>query len=146
MSSNDTTTMRVLVLCTGNSCRSQMAEGFLRHYGGGKIFARSAGVAPSRVNPRAIEVMREVGIDISAHTSDSVELYFDDPWDYVITVCDNAKERCPVFPRDVNKLHWPFEDPADATGNDDDIMALFRRVRDEIMEKVKGWVREEPTQ
>jgi len=140
--SGDAKTMRVLVLCTGNSCRSQMAEGFLQEYGQGRIIAASAGVAPSSVNPNAIKVMQEVGIDISGHTSDPVEKYLDEPWDYVITVCDNAKERCPVFPRDVNKLHWPFEDPADATGSVDEVLDLFRRVRDEIGVRVKAWARD----
>lgn len=132
--------MRVLVLCTGNSCRSQMAEGFFRQFGKGEVEAASAGVSPGSVNPNAIAVMKEVGIDISGHTSDPIEKYVDDEWDYVVTVCDNAKERCPVFPKAKNSLHWPFDDPADAEGTDEEVLGEFRRVRDEIAEKVKGWL------
>lgn len=134
--------MRILVLCTGNSCRSQMAEGFFRHYGKGAIEAASAGVAPSVVSTRAIAVMRELGIDISDHRSDPVDMYLGQPWDYVITVCDNAKEQCPHFPGDVKRLHWPFDDPAEATGSEEQVLGVFRRVRDEIQERVRGWVEE----
>jgi len=135
--------MRILVLCTGNSCRSQMAEGLLRHHGQGKIEAASAGVSPSFVNPRAIEVMNEIGIDLSGHSSDPVEEYVDGNWDYVITVCDNAKEQCPVFPGARNSLHWPFDDPADVevtAASDEEKLAVFRRVRDEIDEKIREWL------
>lgn len=132
--------LRVLVLCTGNSCRSQMAEGFFRHYGKGTIEVESAGISPSFVNPNAIRVMQEVGIDISGHTSDPVEEYFGQEWDYVITVCGNAEERCPVFPGKTNRLHWPFDDPAHAVGSEEEVLGMFRRVRDEIGEKVREWV------
>lgn len=120
-----------------------MAEGFFRHYGKGAIEAASAGVAPSVVNPRAIKVMEEAGIDISGHRSESVEVYLGQPWEYVITVCDNARERCPHFPGDVKRLHWPFDDPAEATGTDEEVLGVFRRVRDEIRKRVKDWVEEQ---
>lgn len=127
----------VLFLCTGNSCRSQMAEGFLRALAGDKFEALSAGTKPTVVNPLAIEVMREVGIDISGHRSKNVAEYVGKHFQYVITVCDNAKEQCPIFPGTSIREHWPFDDPADATGSREEKLAVFRRVRDEIAEKVK---------
>jgi arsenate reductase len=123
---------RVLILCTGNSARSQMAEGLLRHMYSDRFEVESAGVEPSHVRPQAIEAMREIGIDISGHRSKSVDEFAGQEFDYVITVCDNAKERCPVFPGKTERIHWSFDDPAEAVGDQAARLAVFRRVRDEI--------------
>ena len=170
---------RILVLCTGNSCRSQMAEGFFNAYGGDSIEVFSAGLEPHGVNPMTIKVMREVGIDISGHTSNNLKEYLDMEFDYVITVCDNAAEKCPVFPgpkghpersrratlgshpelveghvpseaegRLPKRLHWPFFDPAsvlksgasETSASEEEVLQIFRKVRDEIGEKVMGRV------
>ena len=130
--------MRVLILCTGNSCRSQMAHGFLQSFSR-DLEVYSAGTKPAeRVNPKAIEVMKEVGIDLSNHSPKSVELYLNDEWDYVITVCGGANESCPMFTGNVkHRLHIGFDDPSDAIGADEFVMSEFRRVRDEIKEKFK---------
>ena len=127
---------RVLILCTGNSARSQMAEGLLTHEGADKFEVYSAGTEPSRVNPLAIRAMREVGIDISAHRSKSVAEYAGQEFDYVITVCDRARDNCPVFPGRAERIHWSFEDPAAATGDDETRLSVFRRIRDEIRERL----------
>jgi arsenate reductase len=128
-----TKNIRVLILCTGNSCRSQMAQGFLQSFGG-KIEVHSAGTFPaSSVNPKAVKVMAEAGIDISKHTPISVDEYLNDNWDYVITVCDSAKETCPVFSGKVeHRLHLGFEDPSHFLGTEEQIMNEFRRIRDDI--------------
>jgi arsenate reductase len=131
---------RVLILCTGNSARSQMAEGLLRHDGGGRFAVESAGVEPTHVRPQAVEVMRELGIDISAHRSKSVEEFAGREFDYVITVCDNANEHCPVFPGRTTRLHWSFEDPAAARGDEAQRLAVFRRVRDEIRARLRDFI------
>ncbi len=123
---------RVLILCTGNSARSQMAEGLLRCLAGGRVEVFSAGVEQSFVRPQAIEAMRERGIDITNHRSKSVDEFVGQKFDYVITVCDNARERCPVFPGRYERVHWSFDDPAAAEGDAEAVMAVFRRVRDEI--------------
>jgi arsenate reductase len=123
---------RVLILCTGNSARSQMAEGLLRHIAGDRFDVHSAGTIASFVRPQAIEAMREIDIDISSHRSKSVDEFAGQSFDYVITVCDNAKQNCPVFPGKTERIHWSFDDPAEATGNEDEVMNVFRRVRDEI--------------
>jgi arsenate reductase (thioredoxin) len=125
--------MKVLILCTGNSCRSQMAHGFLQHLDK-NITVCSAGTNPSdKINENAVAVMNEVGIDISHHKPKSVEIYLDDVWDYVITVCDDANETCPVFIGKVkNRLHMGFEDPSKSVGSEEFIMSEFRRVRDLI--------------
>ncbi len=123
---------KILVLCTGNSCRSQLAEGYLRHFAGGKAEVYSAGVETHGVNPRAITTMKEDGLDISGHTSNNISEYLGVDFDYVITVCDNAKERCPFFPTKAQKLHYNFPDPAKATGTEDQITKAFRDVRDMI--------------
>jgi len=128
---------RVLILCTGNSARSQMAEGLLRQMGGDRFEVASAGVSPTRVRPEAIAVMREIGIDISNHYSKSVEQFSGQEFDYVITVCDNANEQCPVFPGRTQRLHWSFDDPAAAEGDEDARLAVFRRVRDEIADTLR---------
>lgn len=124
--------MRVLILCTGNSARSQMAEGLLRHLGGSSFEVFSAGTRPSRVRPEAIQVMQEIGIDISGHRSKSVDEFAGQHFDYVITVCDNAKESCPVFPATTKRIHWSLRDPAEALGAEEHRRAEFRRVRDEL--------------
>ena len=131
---------RVLILCTGNSARSQMAEGLLRHEGGAAFEVESAGVEPSHVRPQAIEAMREIGIDISGHRSKSVDEFAGQEFDYVITVCDNAKERCPIFPGKTQRIHWSFDDPAAAEGNEAAKLAVFRRVRDEIQGRLREFI------
>ena len=128
--------IRVLFLCVGNSARSQMAEGWLRHLAGDRFEAASAGTHPTGVHPLAVEAMREVGIDLSGHRSKSAEEYAGQRFDYVVTVCDPAREACPLFPGAGAMLHWSFDDPAAATGTDRERLAVFRRVRDEIGERV----------
>lgn len=124
---------RVLILCTSNSARSQMAEGILRHDGGVRFKVESAGVNPSRVRPEAVEAMREIGIDISGHRAKSADEFVGQDFDYIITVCDNAKETCPVFPGHAERIHHSFEDPPPPGAADaDSTKAIFRRVRDEI--------------
>lgn len=123
---------KILVLCTGNSCRSQIAEGYLRHFADGRAEVYSAGVETHGVNPRATAIMKEDGIDISGHTSNHVDEYRDVDFDFVITVCDNALERCPYFPTNARKFHYNFPDPAKATGSEEEIMAAFRAVREQI--------------
>jgi len=130
---------RVLILCTGNSARSQMAEGLLRHLCGNRFDVASAGVAPSHVRPEAIDAMREIGIDISSHWSKSVAEFAGQEFDYVITVCDNANEQCPVFPGNTRRIHWSFEDPAAVKGNVEERLKVFRRVRDEISQRLKSF-------
>jgi len=130
----------ILVLCTGNSCRSQMMQGYLNHFGKEKINVYSAGIETHGVNPRAIKVLAEEGVDISHHTSNHVDEYRNVKFDYLITVCDHAKENCPWFPTDAEKLHHSFNDPAKATGSEDEILTEFRKVRDEIKEFAKQFV------
>lgn len=134
----------VLFLCTGNSARSQMAEGFLRHLAGDHFDASSAGTQPSVVNPLAIAAMREVGIDISGHQSKAAGSLLGQHFPYVITVCDQANERCPIFPGVVKRLHWSLEDPALATGTDAERLGVFRRIRDEIGERVRSFIADSP--
>ena len=136
--------MNVLVLCTGNSCRSQMAEGFFRKAFGESDRVVSAGIEAHGLNPRAVKVMLEAGIDISSHASDILTRYLSDSFDYVITVCDNAAENCPIFPGGGKRLHWPFDDPAKATGSEEEILGEFRRVRDEIRDKIQDWLTSQP--
>jgi arsenate reductase len=124
----------VLVLCTGNSCRSQIAEGYLRHFAGEKAEIYSAGIEAHGVNPNAVATMREDGLDISGHTSNTVDEWNDVEFDYIITVCDNAHERCPYFPSKAVRLHHNFPDPAKATGTSDEIMKQFSAVRQLIKE------------
>ena len=128
---------RILILCTGNSARSQMAEGLLRRDAGDRFEVFSAGTKPSHVRPEAIAVMRELGIDISGHRSKSVDEFKDQPFDYVLAVCDNAKESCPVFPNQAITIHHNFEDPAATQGSEAERLAAFRRVRDELREFLK---------
>jgi arsenate reductase (thioredoxin) len=133
---------KILVLCTGNSCRSQMAEGYLKHFAGDKAEVWSAGVETHGVNPRAVAIMKEDGIDISRQTSNNINEYRDIDFDYVITVCDNAKERCPWFPSKAEKFHYNFPDPAKATGSEEEIMGKFREVRDMIKEYSRKFVQD----
>jgi arsenate reductase len=135
-------TKKILVLCTGNSCRSQMAEGYLRHFANGNAEVYSAGVETHGVNPKAIAIMQEDGIDISNHTSNNIDEYYDIDFDFVITVCDNAKERCPFFPTKAKKFHHNFSDPAKATGTDEEINEQFRQVRQQIKEYCERFVAE----
>jgi len=134
------TKQRLLFLCTGNSCRSQMAEGLLTNLAGDRFEAFSAGTQPTQVNPRAIKAMGELAIDISNHKSQSVEIFLDQKFDYVITVCDAARETCPVFPNSKGSLHWSLEDPAEATGSEEEIMKVFRRVRDQIRKRLQEFM------
>lgn len=122
----------ILVLCTGNSCRSQIAHGYLADMAKGKAIIYSAGVETHGVNPKAIAIMKEDGIDISNHSSNNITEYFGVKFDYVITVCDNAKERCPYFPTSATMFHYNFPDPAKAIGNEEEIMNMFRLVREMI--------------
>jgi arsenate reductase len=131
---------KILVLCTGNSCRSQMAEGYLRHFLHDKADVYSAGIEAHGVNPRAIAAMKEDGIDISNHTSNKIDDYSHLEFDYVITVCDNAKENCPYFPAKAKVLHHNFPDPAKATGTEEEIKKAFRLVREMIKSYVQQFV------
>ncbi len=128
---------RILVLCTGNSARSQMAEGLLRRRIGDRYEIFSAGTKPASVRPEAIDVMREIEIDISAHRSKPVDEFAGQEFKYVITVCDSAKESCPVFPGKTERIHWSFEDPAAAQGSEEKRQAAFRRIRDQIAERIE---------
>src|SRR3989338_3681764 len=128
---------KVLILCTGNSCRSQMAEGVLRHYGNEKFEVFSAGTRPSTVNPLAIQVMKEIGMDISNQLSKHLDEFKNQTFDYVITVCDHARESCPVYLKTGKKLHWGFPDPPHEKEASEEVLREFRRVRDMIHEKFK---------
>jgi arsenate reductase len=131
---------RVLFLCTHNSARSQMAEGFLRSLAGDRFDVASAGTQATRVHPLAIRAMAEVAIDLGGHRSKVVDELVEQPWDYVITVCDSANEACPVFPKRARRLHWSFEDPSQAIGSDDQRFETFRRVRDEVKGRITDWI------
>ena len=134
-------TQRVLILCTGNSCRSQMAEALWESLGQGEWQSESAGSKTSGyVHPLAIKAMQELDIDINANTSKSLDQFRDEDFDLIVTVCDNAKESCPVFPGAKQTLHWPFDDPADATGTEEEQMVFFRRVRDEIKHRIESYL------
>lgn len=135
---------RVLILCTGNSARSQMAEGLLRHDAGDRFEVESAGTKPSQVRPEAIAVMKEVGIDIFGHRSKSVDEFAGRNFDYVLTVCDNAQESCPIFPGHANRLHHNFDDPAAVQGSEEERLGVFRRVRDEIRDYLRRFPPEPP--
>jgi arsenate reductase len=130
----------ILVLCTGNSCRSQIAEGYLRDFAGEKAEIYSAGIETHGVNPRAISIMKEDGIDISKHTSNNIDEYLDIDFDFVITVCDNAKEHCPVFPTKAKKFHHNFPDPAKSKGIEEEVLEEFRRVRQMIKDYSQQFV------
>ena len=127
----------VLFLCTGNSCRSQMAEGFLRNLRGDAYEVYSAGVDPSELNPRAVQVMKEIGIDISKQYAKSLEIYANEHFDIVITVCDHAKESCPLFPGKVQRFHWGLTDPAEAKGKKEEVLRVFRDIRNQIRKNIE---------
>jgi arsenate reductase (thioredoxin) len=131
---------KVLILCTGNSARSQMAEGLFRQEAGGRYEVFSAGTRPTEVRPEAIAVMREIGIDISGHRSKSLDEFTGKTLDLVITVCDNANEICPVFPGAVKRLHWPFDDPAAVAGSEEQRKAAFRTIRDQIHARIRAFL------
>jgi len=133
---------KLLVLCTGNSCRSQIAEGYLRFFAANNADIYSAGVETHGVNPRAIATMQEDGIDISNHTSNNIEEYYNIDFDFVITVCDNAKERCPFFPTKAKTFHYNFPDPAKAKGTEEEIKEQFRLVRQQIKDYCKQFIAE----
>jgi arsenate reductase (thioredoxin) len=133
---------RILILCTGNSARSQMAEGLFRHEAGDTFEVFSAGTTPSHVRPEAIAVMSEIGIDISGHRSKSVDEFGGQEFESVITVCDNARESCPVFPGKTQRLHWPFEDPAAIEGSEETRKDAFRKIRDLIHSRIMVYVGE----
>lgn len=135
-------TKKILVLCTENSCRSQIAEGYLRHFAGEKAEIFSAGVETHGVNPKAIATIKDDGIDISNHTSNNIDEYRNIDFDFVITVCDNAKERCPFFPTKAQKFHYNFPDPAKAMGTDQEIAEEFKKVRQQIKEYCEDFVAE----
>ena len=133
---------RILVLCTGNRCRSQMAEGWLRHFAGDWVEVRSAGTQPKGVHPLAVRVMREAGVEIGSQTSEHVDKYRDQRFDVVVTVCDAAQEACPVFPNAGRTVHHGFDDPDKATGSEEQVLSVFRRVRDEVRDWAQGFVAE----
>ena len=134
---------KVLFLCTGNSVRSQMAEGLLNKFGSGKWRAWSGGVFPSYVHPLAIRVMGETKIDISRQTSKSMDQFLNQTFDYIITLCDEAAQSCPAFPGQGKRLHWPLEDPAAAIGTVEERLVVFRRIRDEIKTKIEEFLKSE---
>ena len=131
---------RVLFLCTHNSARSQMAEGLLRRLAGDRFEVASAGTEARGVNPLAVRAMADIGVDLRGHTSKTLDRFLGERWDYVITVCDNANESCPVFPGPVTRLHWSFDDPSAASGGDEQRLLVFRRVRDEIRARIEAWL------
>lgn len=137
-----TTTTRVLFVCTHNSARSQMAEGLLRARGGPVFEVASAGTEATHVRPEAIAAMAELGIDISGHESTTIDRYLGESWDWVVTVCDQARESCPFVPGAKRSLHWSLDDPSAATGTDAERLAVFRRVRDEIDARIRAFVDE----
>jgi arsenate reductase (thioredoxin) len=133
---------KILVLCTGNSARSQMGEGLFRTEGGGRFEVFSAGIKPSSVRPEAIAVMKEIGIDISGQRSKSVDEFSGQSIDYVITVCDSARDNCPMFPASTERLHWSLEDPAAVQGSEHERLAAFRRIRDQLHDRVRTFFRD----
>lgn len=133
--------LKVMFLCTGNSCRSQMAEGFAKELGKGLIEPYSAGLTPHGVNEKAIQVMKEIGIDISNQKSKSIDPDFLKKMDVIITLCDNAAASCPWTPQEIKRIHWPIKDPVGATGNEEEIMGEFRKTRDEIKDKIVNLIK-----
>lgn len=135
--------LKIMFLCTGNSCRSQMAEGLANFIGKDRIKAYSAGLNPSGyVHPKAIEVMREIGVDISNYVSKPIDENLLKEMDYVITLCGDAQETCPMTPPNIKRLHWGLPDPAKATGSEEDVLKVFRKIRDEIKERIENLIRE----
>jgi arsenate reductase (thioredoxin) len=133
---------RILVLCTHNSARSQMAEALLRSYGNGRFTVVSAGTEATRVNPLAVQAMKELGIDISGARSKHLDQFREQEFDYVITVCDAAAEACPIFPGSAERIHWSFPDPSAAEGSDEEKLSVFRAVRDDVAAQINTWVKE----
>lgn len=131
---------KIMFLCTGNSCRSQMAEGFARELGKGIIKPYSAGLSPAGVNPRAVKVMEEIGIDISHHTSDAIDEALLNNMDIIITLCGNAEASCPMTPPEIKRIHWPIDDPVGAVGTEKEIMDKFRKARDEIKTRILSFI------
>jgi arsenate reductase len=131
---------KVLILCTGNSARSQMAEGLMREMGGNNFEVASAGISPTQVRSEAIEVMKEIGVDISQHFSKDVDRFVAENFDYVITVCDNANEHCPVFPGQAKRIHWSFADPAQVEGDEATKLTAFRTIRDQIKGRIETFI------
>ncbi len=134
--------LKVMFLCTGNSCRSQMAEGLARHYGKGIIEPYSAGLMPVGINPNAVKVMKEIGIDISGQTSDPIDEDLLRQMDVIITLCGNAEAACPATPPEIRRLHWPIDDPVSVVGTDEEVLNAFRRARDEIKERILEFIKE----
>ena len=135
---NNRVKKKVLFLCTGNSCRSQMAEGLLRHINSCQYEAYSAGIKPSTLNPKAVQVMKEIGVDISNQHSKSADEFIEKNFNVVITVCDDAKESCPVFPGSVKRIHWSITDPAKAEGSEENVLEVFRAVRAQLQERIEN--------
>jgi arsenate reductase (thioredoxin) len=132
--------IQVLFLCTGNSARSQIAEHILNHLGGGRFSAVSAGTEPRSVHPATIRILAEIGIDASSAESKNLDVFAGQHFDYVITVCDRARDRCPTFPGDTRRIHWSFDDPAAADGDEAEQMKVFRRIRNEITTRIRTWI------
>jgi arsenate reductase len=133
---------KILVLCTGNSCRSQMAEGYLRYFAGDKAEVYSAGIETHGLNPKAVAIMKEDNLDISSHTSNHINEYRSLDFDFVITVCDHARENCPYFPVKAETAHYNFQDPAKAEGSEEEIVSAFRKAREEIKKYCEHFIRE----
>lgn len=136
---------RVLFLCTGNSARSQMAEALLRHLGGNRFDAHSAGLDPKGMNPLTVEALAEIGLDTKGQSSKSLQIYLGQKFDHVITVCDHANEKCPAWPGKTQRHHWSFEDPAAATGTHEEQLKVFRKIRDQISARIKAWLQDVPS-
>jgi arsenate reductase (thioredoxin) len=136
---------RVLFLCTGNSARSQMAEALLRHLGGNRFEAHSAGLDPKGMNPLTVEALAEIGLDTKGQSSKSLQIYLGQHFDHVITVCDHANEKCPAWPGKTQKHHWSFEDPAAATGTHEEQLNVFRKIRDQISARISAWLEDVPS-
>lgn len=134
--------IKILILCTGNSARSQMAEGLLRDIAGDRVVVASAGVSPTHVRPEAIEAMKEIGIDISNHRSKSIDELITQPFDYVITVCDNANQQCPTFAGTSRRIHWSIEDPAAVSGDHETRLEAFRQARNVLRERLDNFIKD----
>ncbi len=135
--------VKVLFLCTGNSARSQMAEGMLRNLAGIRFEVFSAGLEPQGINPLAAKVMKEIGLDLSGHESKAIDQFLGEHFAYVITVCSQAESRCPIFPGATIRLHWPFDDPAAVQGTEEQKLAKFREIRDQIQARIASWLKEQ---
>ena len=136
---------KVLFLCTGNSARSQMAEALLRHLGGNRFEAHSAGLDPKGMNPLTVEALAEIGLDTEGQSSKNLQIYLGQTFDHVITVCDHANEKCPAWPGKTQRHHWSFEDPAAATGTHEEQLKVFRKIRDQISARIKAWLQDVPS-